>query len=252
MRTLPRGHAGFSLVELMVSIVVALFLVGGVVQMLASTRNTSADQSSLAQLQDDERLAMTLITNVVQSAGYYPNPLTMDAAGAFPKEDVLFPGQTLKFAADGQTLTGAKNTVGHTLVVRYRTSGTGSDNVSDCTGLQWTTGGEIVNTLTLDDHQNLICGVNNGTPAQLVSGVTNMLIWYGLKTDYTVDNNQVDMYVPTEDMTPTDWPNVMSVRITLTFVNPLYGDSKHPKPGQDPTIDFTRVIAIMNKAGVKT
>jgi len=245
----PRHQAGFSLVELMVAIAVALFLIGGVVSMLASTRNTFKNQSSLAQLQDDQRLAMTLIANVVQSAGYYPDPLLMTASSEFLKGNVAFTGQTLAFAADGQVITGATNsaTLGDTLVVRFETAGTSADNVIDCTGKVWTSKQVITNTLTLDANSNLLCGINGAPPVQLVTGVTKMQVWYGLKTNFTVDDNQVDMYVPTADMTAADWPNVISLRLTLTFKNPLAG-----QPGQPQTIDFTRVVAVMNKAGVKT
>src|ERR1700712_2061762 len=160
MKALPRNQAVFSLIELMVSIAVALFLVGGVVSMLATTRNTSRDQGRLAQLQDDQRLAMTLIANVVQSAGYYPDPVNQTASDMFPKGTVSFTGQTLAFAVDGQSVTGAANptAAGDTLVVRFATSGTGSDNVIDCTGQQWKVVGLITNTLTLDANNNLLCG----------------------------------------------------------------------------------------------
>src|SRR5438552_1840764 len=106
MKVLRRNTRGFSLVELMVSIAVALFLVGGVVSMLASTRHTYKNQSQLSQLQDDQRLAMTLIANVVQSAGYYPDPILMTAATEFKAGPVIFTGQSLSFAADGQSITG--------------------------------------------------------------------------------------------------------------------------------------------------
>lgn len=249
MKATPRNQAGFSLVELMVAIAVALFLIAGVVSVLATTRKTFKNQSSLAQLQDDQRLAMTLIANVVQSAGYYPDPLTMTASSEFKSGAVPFAGQTLAFAADGQVMTGATNsaTLGDTLVVRFETDGSSADNVIDCTGNVWNTKAVITNTLTLDANSNLLCGINNKAPVQLVSGVTKMQVWYGLKTDFTVDDNQVDTYVPTADMTAADWPNVISLRLTLTFKNPLAG-----QPGQPQTLNFTRVIAIMNRAGVKT
>jgi len=250
MKALRSYRRGFSLVELMVAIAVALFLVAGVVSMLASTRNTYRDQSRLAQLQDDQRLAMSLIANVVQSAGYYPDPLTQTPEGVFKLGAVNFTGQTLAFAKDGQSLTGATNTatLGDTLVARFATSGSGSDNVIDCTGLQWKVAGVITNTITLDANNNLLCGINGAPTVQLVGGVTKIQVWYGIKTDFSVDNNQVDTYIPTADMQADDWPNVISLRLTLSFKNPLFGE-----PGQpNRTIDFTRVITVMNKAGVKT
>ncbi len=118
----PRQH-GFSLVELMVAIAVALFLVLGVITVLGNTRHTYKDQSRLSQLQDDQRLAMTLLGNVVQSAGYYPDPVNMTATTEFKAGAVTFTGQTLAFAKDGQAITGATNTTaaGDTLVVRFET-----------------------------------------------------------------------------------------------------------------------------------
>ena len=37
----------------------------------------------MSQLQDNERMAMQLITDVVQSTGYYTNPLLNSAASSF-------------------------------------------------------------------------------------------------------------------------------------------------------------------------
>ena len=44
-----------------------------------------------------------------------------------------------------------------------------------------------------------------------------------------------------------DWANISSVRVILTFTNPLAG-----QPGQQPTIVFERVIEVMARAGVHT
>ena len=44
---------------------------------------TWGTQDKLAQLQDNERMAMSLIATVVQSAGYYPNPMVNSASTFF-------------------------------------------------------------------------------------------------------------------------------------------------------------------------
>ena len=44
--------------------------------LVMGTRRTSATQSALSQLQDNQRIAMTLITNIVQKAGYFADPVT--------------------------------------------------------------------------------------------------------------------------------------------------------------------------------
>ena len=49
-------------------------------------------------------------------------------------------------------------------------------------------------------------------------------------------------------MAPGDWSNVICVKVTLTFTNPLFAT----QPTQPPTIQFTRVVTVMNRAGVNT
>ena len=109
----PRG---FTLVELMVTISIALFLLGGLVKIVQNVRRTYGNQQALAQLQDAQRFAMTVITDVVQQAGYFPKPTTQTAAVALP---VLAP-----FATAGQSLFGTHpgGATPDTLQVRYRTA----------------------------------------------------------------------------------------------------------------------------------
>src|ERR1700761_1825648 len=70
----PGSEAGYSLVEVMVALAVALFLLAGTLAIVQRTKSTYSAQTALAQLQDNERVAMGLITDAIQSAGYYPNP----------------------------------------------------------------------------------------------------------------------------------------------------------------------------------
>jgi type IV pilus assembly protein PilW len=261
MNMFRRHQAGFSLIELMVAMAIALFLIGGVLTMLGNTRSTYETQSRLAQLQDDQRLAMTAITDVVQAAGYYPDPINMTNVSEFKARTYSVAGQTLKFAADGQYITGATNPLkdgsgnlaGDSFAVVYDTAGktgTTPNYVIDCTGQLSTAplATSTTNTFAIDANDNLLCSVNEQTPVRLVSGITSLKIWYGLKTNLAVDDNQVDTYVPTSDMQDADWPHVISLRVDLTFKNPLYGE-----PGQtSKTIDFTRVVMVMNKAGAQT
>jgi type IV pilus assembly protein PilW len=89
--------------------------------------------------------------------------------------------------------------------------------------------------------------VNGAARLPLVTGVTNLQILYGVKTDFTQANGAVDSYLNAAEMTPADWSNVISVKVTLTFTNPLANP-----PGQPATITFQRVIGVMNHNGVST
>jgi len=77
-----RAARGFTFVEIMVALALGLFLIGGLLTLVQAMRRTATNQSGMSQLQDNERMAMQLITDVVQSTGYYTSPLTNSAATA--------------------------------------------------------------------------------------------------------------------------------------------------------------------------
>ena len=74
----PLRHAqrGYTLIELSVSIIIALFLMAGLLTLVMHTRTTSTTQAQMQQLQENERIAMTIMANVIQEAGYFPDPTT--------------------------------------------------------------------------------------------------------------------------------------------------------------------------------
>src|SRR5580698_3281447 len=89
---------GFTLIELLVAMLLALFLIGGLLTLEQSTRKAFGNQNQLVQLQDDERLAMTLMAEVIEASGYFPNPVANTLVGSFPS--------TAPFTAAGQSVYG--------------------------------------------------------------------------------------------------------------------------------------------------
>jgi len=247
-RTPGVGERGFTMVELMVAVTIAMFLLGGLLTMVQSTKNAFLAQSSLGQLQDSERLAMVMISDVVQAAGYYPNPLNTNAAAALPA--------TQTFATAGQGFYGTTgNPTGDTLSVQYQTAS--GDGIINCVGQSNTDplGNPHVyaNQFSVDPVNGLECTLStDGVPAApvvLVAGVQSLAIWYGVKTDFTVQDERVDSYLRANEVAAGGyWPNVVCVRIQITFTNPLYKANN----GQNPTVQFSRVVNVMNKAGVTT
>ena len=236
-----RRERGLTLVELMVSMAIAVFLLTGVLTIFQNTRHTFTTQNQMAQLQDNERLAMTLISDVIESAGYFPDPTVNTSLSALPTDPL--------FAAAGQAVVGTANAAppGDTIVVRFLTNP--NDNVINCVGGTNTTGAVLLyeNVFSLDGLGNLRCAVNGAPSVPLVAGVQNMRIYYGVKTNFAVQNGAVDSYLRANEMLPAYWSNVISVKVVLTFTNPLAG-----QPNQPPTIQFERVVAVMNHAGVST
>jgi type IV pilus assembly protein PilW len=231
-------------------------LIGGLVTLVQAMKATSLNQNGLSQLQESERMAMTLMADVIQSAGYFPNPLINTAASSFPI--------TAPFTATGQTLFGTGNFTdaapGNTITVRYLTNGTGSptpDNVIDCTGNTSVAPATLVNTFSIDANGNLQClltvnGVAAAAPVPLINGLNSMQIYYGVQTNTAVGTNSIDAYLDGATVAAgNNWGNVKSVKITLTFLNPLFGQAGQTTAARQ-FITFTRIIDVMNKTGVTT
>lgn len=234
---MPTQH-GFSLIELLVAILIALFLIAGVIVVEQGVHRAYGDQSGLAKLQDEERFAMSMLTDVVSSAGYFPDPTTTSIVTALPST-----GSPLNMAA-GQSLTGASGPP-DAIYARFMTAS--GDGIGLCDGTTNTTGANVSYTSYLYVSGNqLYCQIQPGTGSAwstavpLVSDVTNMQVWYGINTSGTDTN--VDTYVPAASMTAANYQSVGSVMVLLTFLNPLYGT-----PGQTQYTTFRRVIGVMGR-----
>jgi type IV pilus assembly protein PilW len=246
-----RVGRGFVLVEMLIAILIALFLVGGLLTLVQAMKRTASVQTGLSQLQDNERVAMTLIADVIESAGYYPNPTVNTAASSFP---IVAP-----FTIAGQSLVGTGSWTdpapGNSISVRYSTAGTAAgDNTINCTGNPSVAATSFTNTFSVDPATgSLICVLNGGAPVSLVGGVSNLQIYYGVQTNPGVSNNSADTYLDATAVTAGNyWSQVVSVKITVTFANPLYGTLAGQSLNVPQTIPFTRVIDVMNKTGVST
>ena len=254
-----QGQRGFTLIEILIALLIGVFLLAALLTIVQANRHVYGDQSQLAQLQDSERMAMTLMTDVIQMAGYFPNPTQNTLDGSLIQSGAF---------AQGQSITGAfSSTVpGDSISVRYMTAG--SDGILNCSGLSnpnpppaagganilyvntfSVVNGQLVCTLTTIPasttvQYNLVSGVTNATTT---FGVANLSILYGVKTNAGAAGNTVDTYLNASQVTAAnDWNNVISVLIELTFTNPLYtnGSTTQPK-----TIEIQRVVGIMNQLG---
>jgi type IV pilus assembly protein PilW len=204
----------------------------------------------LAQLQDDERLVMTFMAEVVESAGYFPNPVSNVSTSVFPVAGVfLTPGQSV-FGTSGATATG------DSVTIRY--AAFKGDNVFNCLGLQNTTVTPydvFVNTFAVKNiagSPTLVCTVSSSiipvTPVALVNNVQNLTILYGVKRSAVGTGSCADTYLKASEMAPVafpnDWLSVCSVDVTISFTNPL-------QPAGAPIV-LRRVIAAMTAAGVNS
>jgi type IV pilus assembly protein PilW len=251
-----RAQRGFTLVELMVTVAIALFLLGGLLTILQNVRGTYNNQQLLAQLQDQQRFALTVLTDVVQAGGYFPDPIGMTPTSALPAAGALAGTGLFQVgqAFSGTQPAGQPDTIG----VRYVTGGGGGvilcdgstnlgavgtsqlyTNVFTVVPPAGATPGQLVCTLTI--------GAAANAPVTIVTGVQGLTVYYGVKRNPLPADYNVDTYLTASQMLVADWNNISSVRIILTFTNPLFG-----QPGQNQTITFERVIEVMSRAGVHT
>ncbi len=238
--TCLRNQAGVGLVELLVVIAISLLMLAGLFSIIYGTRQNYLAQNQLAQLQDSERLAMNLLTSIVQTGGYFPNPTVNTAVGSLPVSGL--------FTLPGQAYFGATVAGNDQLYVRY-VAGT-NDGVMDCNGDTNSTGANLtdVNYFYIANNQ-LVCQVTAGAAAKaaqpLVNSVTGMAIQYGVNV-LNDGTNSAEQYFTAANMQPAYWNEIVSVRITLTFANPLTGQTGvGAAPVAAPTL--TRTIDLLNR-----
>ncbi|HEV2704003.1 MAG TPA: PilW family protein [Steroidobacteraceae bacterium] len=264
-RRFRRGQRGFSMVELSVAMLIALFLLGGLVTMVAGSRRSSSTQSALEQLQDNERIAMTLISSMVQKAGYFPDPLNQ-SLGTFLAEA---PTGSINLVV-GQVLGGTYSAAapGDTFAARFyapRSDSAANPVIMNCAGQSnsstsatvWYTNVFKIGTVNGTSWLQCQATTSGANPVviNLIPNVTQISVLYGVSSN-AGDDYSVVQYVNASQLTATTWPNVTVMKVSLTFLLPAYGTTGGQMANCATTTPcttvFTRVIPIMSRAGVDT
>lgn len=247
-----KTQRGVTLVELMVSLTIGLFLVGGLLTLLGAMKSTSQSQSGLSQLQDNERIALTIMTDVIQQSGYYVNPVINTVTSSFP----VVAGT---FSTAGQYVVGSglgtAAAPGDSITVRYNTAG--GDGIMNCLGGTSAVAATFISTFSVSGN-NLQCtlttitssATTGPTATTIVTGVSDLIIYYGVQTNAGSGTTSADTYLDATSVSSGNyWSNVKSVQVKLSFVNPLAGEAGQTGKA---TIPLTRVIALMATTGVNT
>jgi type IV pilus assembly protein PilW len=212
---------GFGLISLMIALLIGTFLLAGLFAVWFQTRTTFNSQNQMAQVQDNQRMALIILANAVQTAGYFPVSLNYSATPPAP----LYQQSTVFTAAGSfsalQTIFGTHSTSNQfndTLQIRFMPD-PNSGNTLDCMGQSQT-----AQTLVTDSFQitnnNLTCSVNGGAQYTIVPGVQGFEVYYGISTGH---DNSVTEYLTADQVTANAlWDYVQSVNLQLIFTNPLY------------------------------
>ncbi|MEI6334684.1 MAG: PilW family protein [Methylococcaceae bacterium] len=340
-------QTGLSLIEIMIALLIGAFLIGGVLQIFISSKQTYRMQEGLSRLQENGRFALDFLARDVRMAGFLgcssqvtlTNKLNTSVLGtenyflynSFDKaiegfeassttawtpainaaitsplggsdiitirraDDQGFTVTTHVFdtAANTSVLTlDATATTANLQSAKFLTSASPPANhcaiavVSDCSAaatfqvsavavgtLSHNTGsscspdnstnnlgkayvgGQVypINTVSFFIRNNPLTGSNqkpslyrkvgSDDAEELVEGIENMQILYGVDTDTPF--NGPNYYVTADNITSTNWPKVVSVRITLT-VRTIDGNLTTTGDGRIRRT-FTSTIALRNR-----
>ena len=214
-----KKQRGSGLIEMLVSMAIGLILVLGISLVFVSVNKIHKDRQGLSNLQNNQRLAMSFISSAIYNAGYYPNPLAVSPIAS---------NQVLRGTGDG--------TSGNdTLTIRFvAPSGTSVTPFQGCTAAL-TPGNVYSNTFSVAAG-NLVCTQTNittstTTAVNLITGLNGINIFYGVDT---TGDGSAETY---RNASTATWGNVKTVRVTLSFTNPLSGQ------GQQATTSLTQTIS---------
>lgn len=234
-------QVGFSIVELMISLVLGLLLMTGVIQVFLSSRQTYATNEAMARQQENGRFALEFIARSARSAGY-SDPI-------FPKDKPL-PSSLLRNGCTG--LPGSVATVMNNYAL---CAPDGGGNASDGIGFVMQpqlidgvrrdcVGNEIAeDDLLIINHFEIIPAAGT-TPAALgcraykfnsatgagswtagpnakplIDGVDSLQVLYG--EDKSGDTRSANSYVSADRV--SNWSRVRSIRIAVlaNSINPV-------------------------------
>ena len=220
MRRHPRQRqGGATLVEIMISMVIGLAIVGGLTQVFVAGRSSYSLQERLGSLQENGRYALYFLQCDIRNAG-----MPRDGAGiiAFVRPTEAAPNNT----ADG----GGNNP--DRIAVRYRATVAGT---TDCLGNNIALGTIVVtaysiNVDALTGVSRLMCSAQGAAAQPIVDGIENLQILYGIDRDPdTVPGfGYADFYVPANAVAAADWERqVVSVRVAIlsSTMTPIAGDA---------------------------
>ena len=196
-------EAGVTLVELMVAMVLGLLLLGGVVSVYISGKQSNTARDGWSLLQENGRAAIRMLESGIAAAGY---PRSEDSIALVVSDGDVPDWSNTFLTADG--------TPGDRVTVAFSPRdecGPGEYFSCDCLG-QATILASVVNSYYLEDGR-LMCRGSSGGAQPLVENVDAFQVRYGVDTD---GDGVVDgAYRPATDLAADDWAQVIAVQIGL-------------------------------------
>lgn len=182
---------GMTLIEIMISLLIGVFLIGGVLQIFINTRQTYRMQSNLSGMQENGRFALSFFGNDMRMADFRKCPTSpsdptavagTNDAGLNGSDTITVTWQDNVCAPPPPPPPPAPAPITRTYSIQAGASG----------------------------QPGLFRSVNGAAADELIEGIENMQILYGEDTD---DDGTPNYYVPANDV--VGMSRVISIRVSL-------------------------------------
>lgn len=229
-------HGGYTLIELMVSIGLGLFIALGLSGIYSVAKRNFLHQDSLGVMLENQRFIFTVLTDQVQTAGYYPEPTSNNSTLAFPAGANFAAGNFIF----GSGSAGAAN---DSITVRYQANA--ADNLSSCSGSRHAPAARATysSKFEVDSSKQLICTDSDGIQTVLSEDIA------GFKILYLTDTNSdgaPDRYLHADSVSAAAlWARIYAVQVSYKKID------REKSRGADLVylpITFKKNIALRNQA----
>jgi type IV pilus assembly protein PilW len=208
-----RKQQGLTLIEIMIALLIGAFLLGGVMEIFLNTRQTYRVQDAMSRLQENGRFAMEFMANDIRMADYRECQ-----ASTPPSLDIAI-DPVNRMPLNG--LDGVHNNT------------SSAKDAPDAISFRWSLRGcnaydpANPNNPATENPQNRYYEIQsaklyNNAAGELVEGVENMQILYGVDTDMIPAKpfgdgvaNYYTEGTAANFPAATDWAKVVSVRVSL-------------------------------------
>lgn len=226
--SLKKSQQGLSLLELMISMFIGLFLLVGIASSYLSSKKTSVQRDEYSLLQENGRLALDIMSQTIVHSGYKAFPSGNINPSSFITDKVVSAtcnngdGESVLqpnlFTADS-TKNGPLNSSDSIGVVYL-----GDDFIfTDCSGNTLPAGCRISETNQNSDtasiysaffiaDSTLQCTGSRANASEVIAeGIENMQVLYGINID---DDPEVDRYINASQVAAFE-DNIVSVQIAV-------------------------------------
>lgn len=217
-----KGQHGVSLIEILISITISLFLLGGVLQAFLNNKQAYRISSAFGELQENGRFLSDYLPRVIRMSGYRTPPVdTM-----FATTDTLYPSASSHI----QVVDNLGENGSDIITVRYQGSGDGAGNpdgtVRDCLNQSIDSNTIALSVFSINANDELVCQATNpNAPTNvsteiLVPGVENIQVLFGEDVD---NDRSADRYV-SANFAGINLNNVVSIRLSILLksTNEIY------------------------------